>query len=300
MFGKNLLAPRFESSLFGLLDTKDRIVLLDNGSLRPEATFSLRGIASRFGELLGRPVHPVSLLHSSKIPAEKLGGEAAQTWRRFLKREVAAGARRFLVAPLFFGPSSAFVDYLPRVTEQILGGESPVSVEVAKPLVDLDDPADDAVARILVDLLVQKLDTKLQLLRPTIILVDHGSPVEKVAACRDLVARQMEELLGSRVSRVIASSMERRDGDEYAFSEPLLERVLHELAQEDASAAALSLMFFSPGRHAGPGGDIAKIVEASAWSKSGRVLPATGLVGESRLLPELLVRRFQALELRLS
>ncbi len=83
----------------------DRIVLLDNGSLQPAASLSLRRLAGELGQRLGRRVDAVSLLHSSKIDAERLGGEPAETWRRYLKAALASGVERALVVPLFFGPS---------------------------------------------------------------------------------------------------------------------------------------------------------------------------------------------------
>ena len=50
-----------------------QIILMDNGSLRPDATLGLRQIAQWATELSGLEVKPVSLLHSSKIDSEKLG-----------------------------------------------------------------------------------------------------------------------------------------------------------------------------------------------------------------------------------
>ncbi|MGY8686313.1 MAG: sirohydrochlorin chelatase, partial [Verrucomicrobiales bacterium] len=59
------------------------ITLTDNGSLRPEATFSLRQLAKTLGERVGHPIHAVSLLHSNRIPAEKLDDVAAETFEKF-------------------------------------------------------------------------------------------------------------------------------------------------------------------------------------------------------------------------
>ena len=280
---------------YKILSQPTRIVLLDNGSLRPEAVFSLRRIASSLSERLAEDVSPVSLLHSSKIDPEALGGRAADTWRQFLKREWRRGIRRFRVLPLFFGPSSAIVDYLPKTTRQALGQARQMELQVAKPLIDPHDPTDDAVARMLADLVIRELNTGDFERKPAVVLVDHGSPVRAVAECRDRVARQLERLLEQRISRVIASSMERREGEEYSFNEPLLEKALERIHQEGCEGAVLSLMFFSPGRHAGPGGDIEQIVQASAWAQAGKPLPSCALVGESPRLIDILESRYREL-----
>jgi hypothetical protein len=84
--------------------------------------------------------------------------------------------------------------------------------------------------------------------------------------------------------------MERREGDQYAFNEPLLESALSKV-----SAHAIVLMqFLLPGRHAGTGGDVAEICEKHApksitWELS-------PLIGTHPGLPRLLARRFSELK----
>lgn len=268
------------------------IVLLDNGSLRPEAVFSLRTIARNLELRLGKKVHPVSLLHSSKIPAEKLDGVEAETWRRFLRRRLEEGVSRLRVVPLFFGPSSAIADYLPKVTAEVLDKHGHAKVQVAKTLLDPSGAGNDEVAGILEALLIQKLDTVASVARG-VILVDHGSPLREVARCRDGVAKQLQLLLGDRVSGVVAASMERRDGKEYDFNEPLLESALSMAMDRGWRRVLLSYLFFSPGRHAGPGGDIDGIVEESQFVKRGGEVFSAPLVGQSPSLVELLVRRYE-------
>ena len=53
-------------------------LLVDNGSLAPAATLRLRGIAAAVASKIGRRVEAVSLLHSSAVPPENLGGVAAE------------------------------------------------------------------------------------------------------------------------------------------------------------------------------------------------------------------------------
>lgn len=267
------------------------VVLLDNGSLRPDAVFSLRKIARDFGARLGEKVHPVSLLHSSKIPIEDLGGIEAETWRRFLRRSLEQGVTRFRLVPLFFGPSSAIADYLPKVTAEVMDKYGSAELKIAKTLVNVDDPTDDAVARILEELIIQNLNTD-HIDGSGLIVVDHGSPLPRVADCRNHVAKQLRNRMADRFSSVIAASMERREGPEYAFNEPLLERALERARELGWRRLVLSYLFFSPGRHAGPGGDIDDIVADSRFVREGGDVTSAPLVGESALLAGLLERRY--------
>lgn len=280
---------------YKVLSDSTRIVLIDNGSLRAESALNLRRLAAALSDRIGAKTHPVSLLHSSKIDPAQLNGQPADTWRRFLRRERAAGACRFLVIPLFFGPSSAISDYLPKVARDVLGPATDWELAIAGSLVNPDDPSDNAVARLMTDLLIEKLNTERFAEPPVVVLVDHGSPLQSVANCRNLVAEQMAKLLGERVVSVVASSMERREGAEFDFNEPLLETALSELHRSGRTEAILSPMFLSPGRHAGPGGDIAAIVAQSEWTLAGKRLPSAPLAGESPQLVPLLEHRFRQL-----
>jgi hypothetical protein len=91
--------------------------------------------------------------------------------------------------------------------------------------------------------------------------------------------------------------MERREGDAFAFNEPLLERLL-ERAPFAAGEVVVALQFLSPGRHAGPGGDVAGIcaeAEARAAAAGRRLetaLTAT-LADDARVL-DVLERRARA------
>lgn len=271
--------------------SEECIVLLDNGSLRPEAVFSLRTIAKNLELRLGKKVHPVSLLHSSKISAERLDGVEADTWRRFLRRRIEGGVSRFQVVPLFFGLSSAIADYLPKVNSEVFRACGEAEVRVANPLIDLSNTEDDSVARILESLLIQKMDTN----GCGVIMVDHGSPLRVVAECRNQVACQLEERLVGKAIAVMPASMERREGEEYEFNEPLLERALEAARERGWKRLVLSYLFFSPGRHAGPGGDIDQIVADSEFVKQGGEVSSAPLVGQSPLLIDLLARRYEAL-----
>ena len=87
-------------------------LLVDNGSKRAEATLSLRRIAAAVTAAVGHPVEPVSLLHSSAIDAGELDGVTAEIFEPYVYRRAAEeGLRRFMVLPLFFGPSGAIDGY---------------------------------------------------------------------------------------------------------------------------------------------------------------------------------------------
>lgn len=66
-----------------------KILLVDNGSLRPQAALNLRRLAEALSRTTGHEVEAASLLHSYKIPAEQLEGHKAvslgrgpHSWRR--------------------------------------------------------------------------------------------------------------------------------------------------------------------------------------------------------------------------
>jgi len=268
------------------------LVLLDNGSLEPAATRSLRRIAADLAGRLGRPVFPVSLLHSHKIPAEQLDGVAADILEPWLKRALAAGRTRFLVLPLFFGPSGALVDYLPARLAHLRQTWPGLELTLAPCLCDAAEGGDSVILGILADQ-VRATPGGLTAGSTQVLLVDHGSPKREVTVVRDRLAASLAAELGGSVAAVTPASMERRPEPEYDFNEPLLERALPALP-EGCTDVVVSLLFVSPGRHAGPGGDIATICEAARVARPGLQVRMTALVGEHPGLVALLARRAAA------
>ncbi len=235
--------------------------LCDNGSLRPESTLSLRRVAAALAARTGRRVVPVSLLHSDKVPAEKLGGEPAVLLEQALQAHFAAepdGAVSLL--PLFFGPSAALTEYIPDRLRALRAVHSQACVRLAPWLVDVTSP-DRRVAGMLADQ-VRGVARAAGWTRPAVLLVDHGSPQRGVTAVRDHLAEQLRAELGDRVTAVGAASMERRAGAAYAFNDPLLATALR-TAPFDRGEVVVALQFLAPGRHAGAGGDIAEICRAA-------------------------------------
>ena len=264
------------------------VLLVDNGSYRPESTLSLRNIAARVSEASGYQVNAVSLLHSTKVDPEKLGGIPAEIFEPYLKKQYEAGVREFLILPLFFGHSAAIYEYLPQRTLAMQEKRPDLSVKISPCMVDLTNEKDTLVAEVLAELVREKIAEK-KLSKPAVTLVDHGTPRIAVNQVRNLLAKQLKVILANDASIVEASSMERREEEAYAFNEPLLENILgSEGFQKDV---ILSMLFISPGRHAGPGGDIAEICEAAEKPHSDLTTHMSDLFATHDHIIPLLVKR---------
>lgn len=279
-------------------------ILMDNGSLEPAATLGLRGLAAALAARLGTRVEPVSLLHSSAVPPEKIGGTAAEILEPALERRLAAGQSDFVIVPLFFGPSGALTDYLPKRLAHLRTKHPTLKVRIAAPLFATND---DRLARILADQ-VRALSIAPYggtrppdgfLARPEaelhprrVALVDHGSPARAVNDVRNELARQLAGLLGPDYT-VAPSSMERREGAAYDFCEPLLAGLLRQPGW-NAGDVIIAMQFLLPGRHAGPTGDVAEICRAAEAASGGALRTTmTALVGEHPLLVDILADRWR-------
>jgi len=267
------------------------ILLVDNGSRRPEATLRLRRIAAALGQRIGRQVAPVSLLHASTIPAASLNGRIAETFESFLRRHSAEGHRRFIVVPLFFGPSRALTEFIPERIRAVAADSGPLDVRVADALCPL--PSGE---QRLVDILIDNAaaaGTRCD----HVVLVDHGSPLPAVTAVRSWLAEQMAARLGTN-ALLSEAVMERRTGARYDFNGPLLEEALLDLASRSPSARVnLAMQFILPGRHAGPEGDVAQICATVMAKCSGFQVRQSPLVGDHPGLIDILQSRvFSAIE----
>ncbi|MGF1448238.1 MAG: sirohydrochlorin chelatase [Opitutales bacterium] len=271
------------------------VLLVDNGSLRAEATLSLRRLAARLSQQIARKVHPVSLLHSSRVPAAELNGQRAEILEPYLLRRLRKGQERFTILPLFFGPSGAIVDYIPQRLAALREKYPLLEVTLAQPLagatVHTPDPRlTEALARAVTEVIEDKC-----LESPPVVLVDHGSPLEALATLRNQLADALAERLGPAVASVTASSMERRDGPEYAFNEPLLENALT-LPPHRGRTVILSMLFLNPGRHAGEGGDIDQIVDGVRTQDSQLGVVRTRLLAGDDALRSILADRLTEAE----
>lgn len=264
------------------------IFLVDNGSLRPEATFALREKAKQLSECASRQVEAVSLLHSHKIPAELLDGLPATIVKRRMRELIRAGQRDFIILPLFLGPSLAITDYLPSIVEELRQDFNDLVVKVADPIAgrDVEQP-DGRLAQMLEEHI---LPLVLKTPGAQVALVDHGTPIKPVNALRNTVAGQLADRLSQPVQ---PCSMERRDGPDYAFNDPLLENLASEAGYK-GSHLVLAMFFLLPGRHAGAGGDVAEIAEGLIRQGDFRSIQISPLLGEHPLLLEILSDRLTA------
>ncbi|MGY4879054.1 sirohydrochlorin chelatase [Vreelandella aquamarina] len=266
------------------------IFLVDNGSLRPEATLNLRRVAALLSQRSGRHVQAASLLHSNKVPAESLGGEPAVTLGPAVEKAAAAGVRDVVIVPFFFGPSRALTDYLPKRmadTQALFPG---LGVRVAMPLMDELGEVDTRLAQVLADNVRERIAVNR---KPGVVLVDHGSPIPEVTAVRQRLAGQLSLLLADQARYVTSASMERREGDAYRFNEPLLETLLADPALPEGDVV-LAMLFLSPGRHAGEGGDIATISASAVQARPAMNIVSTRLVGEHDGIVDILQSRLEA------
>lgn len=266
-------------------------LLLDNGSLAPAATLGLRRLAQALAGKIGEPVHPVSLLHSSGVPAEKLDGQPAEIFEPALQRRLAARQAEFLVVPLFFGPSGALTEYLPERVARLKQQHPTLRARLAPPLFA---PDDDRLARILEDNVRTVLTAGFargEAVR--VALVDHGSPARAVTEVRNQLAAQLAARLGRDVAAVAPCSMERRPEPAFDFNEPLLEKLLV-TPPWNAGPVVVAMQFLLPGRHAGPDGDVAQICRRAEAAHPRLRTRLTGLVGEHPLLVDILADRWRA------
>lgn len=247
-----------------------RSILADNGSLNPEATLGLRRLARELSSRIGGPVDPVSVLHSDKVDPALLGGIRADTFETYARRAKAEGVETLEVFPLFIGPSLAITEFLPE-RAAALG----LNLEVRPPLAAAG--REEALCAILEDNLRSTGWTKGS---GTVLLCDHGSPLPAVTAVREDLAVRLRRRLGLAESELLGCAMERREGPQYAFNEPMLADAIR-----DARGRAVILMLFLlPGRHAGPGGDVASLCaehapEGLTWVLSPLLGDHPGLIG---------------------
>jgi sirohydrochlorin ferrochelatase len=265
--------------------------LFDNGSFRADSTRSLRALAARLAVRLGHPVRAVSLLHSTRVPTGELDGEPAQLLEPALDAWFTVEPNgRALLSPLFFGPSGALVDYVPERLAALAQRHPAARAFLAEPLVLPDEEPSELLA-ILADRVRATMAEK-GWQRPRVALCDHGTPLPAVTAVRDRLAAGLARVLGDEVAGVAACSMERREGPEFAFNEPLLETLLS-TPPFSMGDVVVALQFLSPGRHAGHGGDVAEISSRAEAARPGLRSAMTAPIADDARLIEVLARRIE-------
>jgi len=288
-----------------------RVALVDNGSLKPEATLSLRRLAAALEKEANTQgvslcVEAVPARFADRIPATELEGCATEILPGWLKRIAAdEPGRKVVCLPLLIGPSHTVTKTMPAAGRAV----PDLDVEIAPPLVCLcpammprSDFGTAEVAGMLVDRLAALGEGAPQQCaegangRPvSVLLCDHGSPTAIVASAREAVRVDLQHRLGCKVS---GCCMERREGPDYDFNGPLLEDALMTLPE--GTSAAIALLFLQEGRHAGPGGDIAGIVADVMGKRPDLTIQTTQVLAGHPALIQLLLRRIEkAVPLRL-
>ena len=266
------------------------IILLDNGSIRAASTINLRILAQRLSHISNRVIHPVSLLHSDKIPNSEIDGIPAEILEPFLQAKLSEGTTNFLILPLFFGKTAAVYEFIPQRLQEISKGHPQLKVRIAPCLVNVDDDTDQSMAEILSRVVRDKIASEsLQL--PAVAVVDHGTPRMPVNKVRNLVCRQLRNELRGEFGEVKAASMERREGPEYDFNKPLLEDLLGKPGFD--RDVVVALLFSSPGRHAGEEGDIARICRQSELLHKGLRVFIADLPSSDKGFVEILAARLR-------
>lgn len=84
--------------------------------------------------------------------------------------------------------------------------------------------------------------------------------------------------------------MERKDSPEYDFNEPLLENVF-DIENWHSGDVIIALLFLSDGRHAGPKGDIAHILDTVQKQYPKLNLHCTGAMGVHPVLHQIILSK---------
>ena len=227
------------------------VALIDNGSLEPAAHRNLRRIARELGTRAKTTVHAVSWKHSDRIPAGQLEGTPAWTLGAFVRAMVALGQREFVFLPFFISPQGAIGSALRTDLERLQADLGGFSFTVTEGLAERG-----VIPGIVADGIRRALAARTAASsRLPVIVVDHGGPSAASARLRDEIATAVRSILEAEVGPLVAASME-------GAHPPLLEDQLRArgFAGHDVLVAPL---FLSPGRHAGPDGDIARICAAA-------------------------------------
>jgi sirohydrochlorin ferrochelatase len=269
-----------------------KVALIDNGSLEPAAQRNLRAVAAALSERAGVPVAAVSWKHSDRIPAAELDGTPAQTIGLWLRSQLAAGERRFVFIPFFISAQGSIGSAL-RTDIEALGRDAQ---GFSHTFTDGLSSGAGGPARVLAGVVASRVRETIAergLGRPAVVVVDHGGPSRASADLRDRVADQARPDLGSAIGPLSAASMESPEGPEFAFNLPLLAGLLAKPGF-NRGEVVIAPLFLSPGRHAGPAGDLARIAAAAEAGAPGLRTFFSGLVGTHPGIVEVLAETLRS------
>ena len=282
------------------------IALIDNGSLEPAATINLRTVAAQISVQAAVNVQPVSWKHSDRVPAGRLDDEPAWTLEPWLQAQLAAGHTQFLFIPFFISAQGAIGSALRGDLEKLqatAAATTPFTFAFTGGLASAGALPPIVAARVRETVDLASLEF------PPVIVVDHGGPSPASAELRNHVAAEVAKLLNPepdefmaprrtddegldlRPTRfvVAAASME---GEAHAHNRPLLAEQLRAPGFSSGSVV-IALLFLSPGRHAGFGGDIAHICAAAEAEDAELQCDLTDLVGTHPLAVDALTEALQ-------
>jgi sirohydrochlorin ferrochelatase len=248
-----------------------KIALIDNGSLEPAAHAGLRAAAEAISRLADVPVEAVSWKHSDKIPSYALPDGPASTLASWVRDHVAAGEAEFVFIPFFISPQGAIGSSLRRDLDALQKETAGFEYSFTGGLTA------GTLGAIVADRVRESLSAA-RPDRPQVIVVDHGGPSPASAVVRDSVAEAARDELGVEVDRLSAASMESPEGPGFEFNRPLLADALQSPGLNPGTVLVAPL-FLSPGRHAGPLGDLAVIARKAQARSPGLRCIFTGLVG---------------------
>ena len=221
------------------------VALIDNGSLEPAAHRNLRTVAAELSSRTGVNVRAVSWKHSDRIPDDQLDDTPAWTLQAFVRSLVALGQRDFVFVPFFISPQGAIGSALRNDLETLRRELGEFEFTFSAGLA-----AQGVIPKIVAERIRACISTN-SLHAPPVLVVDHGGPSAQSAELRDQLVAEIRVALAGLTGPVAAASME-------GAHPPLLADQLTNSAFAGRDVVVAPL-FLSPGRHAGPQGDLAQI-----------------------------------------
>ena len=250
----------------------------------------MRRVAQKLSSASSFVVQAVSLLHSDKIVPSKLNHENGVTIETFLASEQGRNEKKLLVLPFFLGPSRGITEWL---MEKLQDWEQKKSGRSFKILDTLYLGNEKILAQAL-DQQIEQVRLENKLANPYVAMVDHGTPVFEVNQVRERVGIELNKLFLKGDFTFSTCSMERREGDEFAFNDPLLEQVLAKWGRLGVEQVVLALFFLLPGRHAGENGDLVEICKDAEKKFPQMKIFQTLPLGEENIIFEILMGRLNA------
>ena len=179
----------------------------------------MKNVAIELEKITGFSVMPCGIMHSHKVDTSKLQGQPGMSLESFFLSKEAEVAKKLSFVPMFIGPSLAITDWLPeKLTEWSQNGNERKFSIADCIYKKKDDRIAKALTEYVVDLIPQFIPVK-----PFLILVDHGTPILEVNLVREEIGYLLEKKLANQISGFSTACMERREGTQYDFNDPLLE-----------------------------------------------------------------------------